>query len=253
MSLLDALWLGLLQGLTEFIPVSSSGHLLLFDALRGSDASFEFETLTNVGTLLAAVIYFRKDIINLFHPNEVEVASKMTFVYAIVPVLLVGFVISLLNINIFQSLNLAIVMLIVVGAAMLIEPKTEVTQTDTPVKRKQGIVIGLMQVLALIPGTSRSGITILAGRSQGLSRELAARFSFMLSIPVVGAAVALTLLTVISEGQSIDAGAVIVANMASFTSAILGIHFLLKLLQKYSLAAFGLYRIAIGFVLLLLL
>lgn len=254
MSFIDALILGLVQGLTEFIPVSSSGHLLLLDELLGGSVSFEMETLTNIGTLLAAMIYFRKDIQNILLGNGRKIVEPTTLILAIIPVLVVGLVMSVFGIEIFRSVNWAITMLIVVGIAMIFEKYIEQNLDIKSVSRKQGLVVGLLQVLALVPGTSRSAATILAGRFQRLPRQLATKFSFILSIPVVGAAVGLTFLQlIVGDVESIDFGFLIVANIASFGGAILGIHFLLKLLERFSLAGFGFYRIAMAFMLLFLL
>lgn len=247
---IEAILLGLIQGLTEFIPVSSSGHLLFIDEFLPTNFSYQFETLTNIGTLAAAIIYFRKDIQEAIQRRHTNNMLILLFI-ASAPVLLIGFTIGLLDPEILNSIGLSITMLTVVGITMIFSDKFNIREQKVSTKR-QSLVIGLAQVLALIPGTSRSASTILGARMTGVNYTAAARFSFLLSIPVVGAAVAYTALF---EQSSIEQsfGLIIVANIASFAAGLLAIHWLLKVLSRIGLKPFGYYRVLLGVMLLFLL
>jgi undecaprenyl-diphosphatase len=253
MSIIQAILLGAIQGLTEFIPVSSSGHMLIASSLLGIPSTFDFETLLNIGTLLAAIVYFRNDIVDViksaFSPRK-EPRLLSHLVVATIPLVIGGVLFDVLLADSLRGDLLTVAMLISVGLLMLlIRPGSKSFER---IKLPDAVVIGTSQLLALIPGTSRSGITILTGMQRGFDAAAAAKFSFLLSIPAVGGAIAYTMYDLSREGESIasSAGALIAGNIAAFATSLLAIHGMITFLKKSGLAVFGWYRIALGAILL---
>lgn len=260
MDYIDAIILGLVQGLTEFIPVSSSGHLVIFNYLLGTPDSFAFDVLLNVGTLSALVIYYRnriKDlIVRTFVGKEWLLLSKL--LAATIP----AFAIGLLFGEDIKALNnmvwVVVVMLVVVGVLMIIYGKANTDADDRPLEAAITWPVtwrvGLAQAIALVPGTSRSGITILAGLRSNLSAARAAEFSFMLAIPTIsGATIKVMLLDGGWSYVTSNFGVVLVGNIVSFISGLFAIGFLLRLLSIRGLKDFGWYRIGLAVVLSVLL
>lgn len=260
MSYLEAIILGLVQGLTEFIPVSSSGHLVIFNYLLGTENTFTFDVLLNVGTLLALVIFYRKRIWSLIQRTllgkEWGLLAKLAA--ATVPAFSFGLIfgnqIKLLN----EMVWVVVVMLVIVGVLFIKygSPNKEADYSPMEESIKWPIAwkVGFAQAIALIPGTSRSGITILAGLRSNLSAARAAEFSFMLAIPTIAGASLKVLL--LDDGWSFavaNPGIVVVGNVFSFLSGILAVSFLIKLLSKRGLKDFGYYRIGLALVLSVLL
>lgn len=253
-----AIVLGLVQGLTEFIPVSSSGHLVIANAFFKNSDGFAFDVLLNFGTLAALVVYYRSRIFQIIQRILVDrkfgLAGKL--IAATIPAVVVGFVFE----DVFTSLNnnigVVIAMLAVVGLAMVIFGKPSPHAVDTELEAipvKKFILIGLAQAVALVPGTSRSGITILAGLRQNISAARSAELSFMLAIPTIFGASIKTFLS--SEGQRFISDYpfhVLLGNILSFAAGLLAIHFLITLLNKRGLPPFGWYRLALAAVLILL-
>lgn len=256
-SIIEAIVLGLVQGFTEFIPVSSSGHLLLVgEVLNFDQSSFVFELALNIGTLLALVIYFWGDLTELArkitHPEESALVKKLFI--STVPAVLIGAA-ALGYIEAYlRSPYIAVITLIVVGIAMIYIDKTDGKKVIENLSIKDAWVIGFAQVLAFVPGVSRSGITIIAGRSLKLSNEQAARYSFLMAIPVVTAAtLRLGLEPKFVQLVSQEFLTVFVGVMASFLSGLIAIRFMLKFLRNNGLKWFGIYRIIFAGVVLLLL
>jgi len=253
MSIVQAIFLGAVQGLTEFIPVSSSGHMLIVSSLFDIPSTFDFETLLNIGTLLAAVVYFHKDIVavilSLF---SVQKDSRLAgyLVVATLPLIAGGVLFDQLLADRLRGDLTTVVMLIAIGVLMLLVRPGALSLEK--LKLPDAMIVGLSQLLALIPGTSRSGITMLAGMQRGLDAAAAAKFSFLLSIPAVGGAVVYTLYDSVNESASLagSAGALIAGNAAAFITALLAIHAMITFLKKSGLAVFGWYRIALGVILL---
>jgi len=260
MSFLDAIILGLIQGLTEFIPVSSTGHLVIFSQLLDIRQAFTFDVLLNFGTLVALVAYYRQKIWSLltgiFKSKDWQLISRLAV--ATIPAALVGIIfsdqISAMN----DMLWLVIFMLITVGVLMIVygQEKT-VNTTDRNSEKKisfmTSIKVGLAQAVALIPGTSRSGVTILTGLKSGLSAKKAAEFSFLLAIPIILGACLKTLLS--ADGldfASHHLGVVLVGNLVSFGAGLLAVHFLISLVSKRGLKDFGWYRLGLALILIIL-
>lgn len=258
MTLLQAALMGILQGLTEFLPVSSSGHLLMAQSLFGLKdlvALKSFDIAVHFGTLLAIFIYFGKDFWALIkgffrgvmgHKNE-DFDMAITLLLATIPAILVGLLLSDWLDQIFYNAISVPVMLILVGIVFLVAEKIHAKrgQDRQKITRKEGLIIGLAQTLALIPGVSRSGATISAGLIMGIERAKAARFSFLLGSVAMVAATAYAVLKVI-KGDFLmpPTDILIVGIVTSFLAGMAAIGFLMNYLRKHTLAVFAYYRLA---------
>ncbi len=261
MNILDALILGIVQGLTEFIPVSSSGHLVLLHNWLGIEQSgLAFDVALHGGTLLALLIFFRKDLAKLVvgvFKGGVERRLALVLSIATVPAVIAGFFLNDLAETAFRSSRLVAVNLIIVALLMLAAENYYRRRKDRlsleKVNIKRGLAIGAAQAVALVPGTSRSGITITTGLFAGLERVAATRFSFLLGIPImIGAILKIFALDGGASQVSQQPAIFIVGIAAAFTSGLVAIAFMLKYLAKHSLNIFAYYRIGIGLLVLLI-
>lgn len=261
MSIFEALILGLIQGLTEFIPVSSSGHLLLAHEFLGSnnDGALAFDVALHVGTLLALIVFFHKDIIrlllNLTKPNKDGRLARLLII-ATVPGVIFGLLLgSLVEEKLRAAVPTAIALGVVAVFMLIVDRRAQKSNDDTAqpeVTTRQGIGIGCAQVLALIPGVSRSGITMTTGILLGLSRQQAARFSFLLAMPIIaGSALGVALKGF--DASSVGIVPLIVGMAMAFMSGSLAIRFLLNSIAKVGLKPFAYYRIALAVVVLVVL
>ena len=253
MDTLQLILLSLVQGLTEFLPVSSSAHLVLLSEFLGEeDQGIIFDVGVHFGTLLAALVYFRSDlkkmIINLGSHKLLSEENNLTtnLVIGVIPILLVGFLLrDFVNLHLRNSEVIAyatIIFGIFLYTAQLRKGKEDLDSVNL----KQALIIGLFQCLALIPGTSRSGITITAGLFLGLSATAASRFSFLLAIPTIGA-IALAELIRISFIDITDNGTELsIALIISFLVAYISIDMFLKLIDKIGFTPFVIYRLLLG-------
>lgn len=261
MELLQIILLSLLQGLTEFLPISSSAHLILFPQLSGfADQGLAFDVAVHVGTLLAVVWYFRQQLqvmvcdwlASIAQRKKVGDSNLMWAVtFGTVPVGLAG----LLFMDVIESYlrePLVIAATTIVFGLLLwwADKQGKRLRSEHTIGWRDVVVIGVAQAFALIPGTSRSGITITAGLMMGLSREGAARFSFLLSIPVILLAGGLNTIDLIQSNGAVDWGALLLGTVLSAISAYLCIHFFLKLLERIGMFPFVVYRLLLGAVLL---
>ena len=259
MTVFDGIILGILQGFTEFIPVSSSGHLVIAQYFLGIPHSATFDSLINLGTFLALVVYFRGRLwdlaIRLFKDHDIRLARNLAI--SAVPVLVIGFFFKdFFESALIQNPWVVVFTLVAIGVVMIVLEKLPRAATTTPedltVKRAGGV--GLAQMLALVPGVSRSGATIVAGRLAGLSYAKAAEYSFLLSIPVMFAVVVLGFLG--SEGREFITTHFWVwalSNLAAFVAGLVAVGFMLRFLAKGNLVGFGVYRIGLAAVVALLL
>jgi undecaprenyl-diphosphatase len=271
MSELEALLLGIVQGLTEFLPISSSGHLILVPWLQDytfleNHPSFNktFDVALHAGTLIAVVLYFRTELVDVIagfvrslRRRSIEGPSERLawlLVIGTIPAVIAGGLgEDWIDDNLGEPWMIAI-LLIVFGLVLAAADRFPQRRSLDGVTLRDGVYIGLAQVLALAPGTSRSGITITAARYLGLDRDSAARISFLLLIPAVAGATVYSAYEAIKDGLPDDvAGPLIVGTIASAISGFLAIAWLLRLVRTHSYRPFVIYRYAAGaFVLLLI-
>lgn len=253
-TILEAIILGIIQGLTEFIPVSSSGHLVIAQNLLLGDADHLFIQALDFGTLLALVIYFSPKLLDLGKKVFVEHDYRLArnIIITCIPAGLLGLALAdfIQRSSVLLNPLTVSIMLALVGVLMIVVdklPKKSARATGTDLSPKRALVVGLAQAFALIPGVSRSGSTIVASRIMGLSPKAAAEYSFMVSIPIMfGLIGKLLLKSSDREYMLANLDVIIIANVAAFISAMLAIHFLLKYLSRHGLALFGWYRIVLA-------
>ena len=261
MSIFIAIILGLVQGLTEFIPVSSSGHLEIVQQLiggRGEDFHYFLE-LINIGTLLALLIFFRHRIVeilrDIFKKHDYKLA--LNIIITCIPAGLAGVLLSHLieNLPFFSSLYTIGIAMGVVGLLMIYIdklPHASKLKSEKELSKPRALAIGLAQTFALIPGVSRSGSTIVAGRLAGLDSKSSAEYSFLVSIPIM---LGVTLKTFLSSSSrayfAANLGPLLLSNLVAFVSGLLAIYFVMNFLKKKdSLKAFGYYRVILSIVVL---
>ena len=264
MELFRAIFLGVVQGLTEFLPISSSGHLALAQALFGyEETGLTFEVFVHFGTVLSVLVAFRKDIAQilaaLFHGifrpgqwkhrwnSDPNFKLNGMIVIGIIPAGVVGLLIEDWVDQAFQNPMLVGIMLLV--TALILWSSQYAKTPDEDVDWKKSILIGLAQTLAIIPGISRSGTTITAGLWLKLDPEYAAKFSFYLAIPVILGASMLKFMDVLQVSLTIDQiWALLGGTIAAFISGWIAIIFLMKLLRKGKFSWFALYCAVIGLI-----
>ncbi len=265
MNLLEAVFLGLVQGLTEFLPVSSSGHLVLFGALLGTkEPTLVFEILLHFGTLLAVFVVFWPDIIDLLKAaykllsrphqykqlmnEDANVRVLLGIVIGTIPVVIVGFLCKDLISQLFNTPVVAGLMLIVTGTILYISDKAHIGKKPLEViKPKDGLIIGLGQAVAVLPGISRSGTTIAVGLLRGIQRESAARFSFLLSIPAVLGSQILALNEVfVTQTVTTPFWIMAVGTLVSGVTGYFAIKLLLNILRRRNLVIFSYYTWFVG-------
>jgi len=255
--------LALVQGLTEFLPISSSAHLILVPVLSDwQDQGLAFDVVMHLGTLTAVIWYFRKDVTRLTIDWTQSCIKKQTVgesrlawtvLIATIPVGAAGL---LLNDYVDDVLRSPVVIAwATIGFGLLLGlsdyvGKNKIRYAENKLSWKNGIIIGFAQALALIPGTSRSGITMTAGLFAGLTRQGAARFSFLLSIPTILMAGGYKTLKLIQEGNGVDWLSLGIGYFLSAVSAYVCIHYFLKMLERIGMTPFVIYRIVQGVILL---
>ena len=267
MSILEAIVLGIVQGLTEFLPVSSTGHLRIVPAFLGwEDPGAAFTAVTQLGTMAAVLLYFRTDLIRIARAwlgslgdrakrRELDARIGWYIVLGTVPIGVFGVLFK-------DQIETGARDLYVIGTALILlglvlaaaeRVSTHDRQLEE-IKTKDGFWVGLAQALALIPGVSRSGATITAGLFLGLDRAAAARFSFLLSVPAVVLSGLFELSSIIEgeEGQHVGAGALVIATFLAFVVGYASIAFLLRFLASHTTLVFVAYRVGLGAVVLAL-
>ena len=255
MDIFQAIALALLQGLTEFLPISSSAHLILLPVLAGwEDQGLAFDVAVHVGTLTAVVAYYRKDLRRIITAWIGSLAgrgatddSRLAW-YVLAGTIPVGLVGILLPDKVEDMLRspLVIAAATIVFALLIWWAEKRAREQRTTVNWVDAIVVGLFQALALIPGTSRSGITITAGLFTGLKREHAARFSFLLSIPVIALAGMVKGLELYNSAEPVMWDLIAIGTGVSAVVAYLTIGWFLRLLDKVGLMPFVWYRLLLG-------
>lgn len=246
MDIVEAILLGLVQGLTEFFPVSSSGHLVLVHDLFGIEASMFFDIMLHVGTLIAVFAVFYKDILGLFKPPFNKLAL---LALASVPAALVGFLLSDKIEGLFQSGKL-LPFFFLITAALLLTAELVAKRRKTlpqPLGPGRTLIMGCAQACALIPGISRSGSTIAAGILSGAEKEKVARFSFLMSIPVIlGSALMEGVGLINTEVADINVISLLAGMAAAAISGFFAIKLMLKLIGKNNYKWFAVYLAALS-------
>ena len=258
MGIIEAIILGLIQGLTEFIPVSSSGHLLLAQQFLNGQVDHLFIQALDFGTALALIIYFWPRLMNLYErvTKHRDFRLARNILLTSIPAGLLGLLLAdfIQTSPLILSPYLTIAMLALVGALMVATdylPQRSEQRTGTDLSPKRALFIGVAQSFALIPGVSRSGSTIVASRVMGLDAKAAAEYSFMVSIPIMLGLLGKLLIKPSDRAYlAANLDVVIVANIAAFIAALAAIHFLLSYLGRHGLRAFGYYRIGLAAIVL---
>lgn len=258
--------LALVQGITEFLPISSSGHLLLAHEVleRGTGKHPEDDLMmdiaVHIGTLLAVLLYFRRDVLTMFmglkdivtgHRKTEGAKLDINVLVSTAPVILIGFLLHGYDPSLVRAMEIMAWMTIIFGIVLWHADRTPVQQKSLDdLTLKDAIVIGLAQCVALVPGVSRSGITMTAARYLGFSREKAAHYSLLLAIVATSGAGLLGAIDIVQSGDAeLGLGAVIAAVL-SFFSALIVIFLMMKWLKSYSFTPFAVYRVILGVVLL---
>jgi len=257
-SALEAIVLGLVQGLTEYLPVSSSGHLRIVPAFFGwDDPGAAFTAVSQFGTMLAVVVYFWKDLTGITRTwlrslrdpaarGTLEARLGWYIVLGTIPIVVFGLLFEDEIENQARSLTLIAVMLIVLGLALFVADRRGRRERDvSSLTLRDGVLIGLAQAAALVPGVSRSGATMTMGLVLGLERAAAARYSFLLSVPAVVLSGVYQLKDIGGPGGA-PVGATIIATVLAFVSGIATIHFLLRFVANNRFDVFVAYRVALG-------
>lgn len=266
MNLIQAVVLGVVEGITEFLPISSTGHLLIAEHVMGllkddnpSDGLIGFTAVIQVGAILAAVVYFFRDVMGIVTgffgglvSSEKRQQPEWRFALAVavgcIPIGIVGLALKDVIKDLDTSLITVAVGLIVFSAVLLVaERRASQSREERSLTVLDGLLIGLAQCLALVPGVSRSGATISAGLLRGLDRVSATRLSFLLGIPALLAAGAYELKDATTSGSGAPGiGATIVATVVAFVVAYAAIAFLLRFVARHTIAAFVPYRVLLG-------
>lgn len=264
MTLLYLLILSLVQGITEFLPISSSGHLILVPLFLGAkDQGLMIDVAAHGGSLLAVMIYFYREVGQMFKGFVDALCWRKTpafylffmIVVATIPGLIVGGFLHFYASDFFRHAG------VIAGASLIfglllwwVDAKSGTHKSMDVMTLKAAFLIGCAQILAFIPGTSRSGITMTAGRGLGFDRPTAARFSMFLAMPIIASAVIIYLLTLAQAQAPIALSqAFFIVLALSFVASIVAIHWLLKWVQKHSFMIFALYRVVLSVAIILLL
>lgn len=261
MDLIQIIVLSLLQGFTEFLPISSSAHLILPSKILGwADQGLAFDVATHIGTLAAVILYFRRDVIAITQGWLTTGFSKQMnhnarlawgIVIATIPAGLVGLIYgdwiesNLRSSEVIAYATIGFGILLLAADRMVNEHKDILQMT-----LMAALIIGIFQALALIPGTSRSGITITAALFLGFQRQSAARFSFLISIPLILAAGLLKTKELIEQTTQVDWTEIGLAALISAVSAYVCIYFFLAMINRIGMLPFVIYRLALGAILL---
>lgn len=254
MSVFEAAFLGLVQALTEFLPVSSSGHLLVFPELLGWDPhSLAFDVALHAGTASALLVYFFSDFYSLMRTRSRDLGA---IIVGIIPAGIVGFLFEDLIGASLRSPSIVMTALVVGAGGLVLAERFVLRHTKAAhlvtVGYRNAFIIGCAQTLALIPGMSRSGITLTAGMMLGISRETSARFSFLMSAPLIMAATLLTFPEALRSPEWEHEGAsFVVGFLVSAVCGYLIIRWFLDYVREHTLYAFALYRVLFALLLFL--
>lgn len=256
MNLFEALVIAIVEGLTEFLPISSTGHMIITEKLLGvpdSDFTKLFTVGIQLGAILAVVVLYWKKFIAPLKTGNLSFYFKL--IVAVIPALVLGFIFSdKIDAMLESSLTVAITMIAGGVVLLFIDNlfKVHTISEDEKISYPRAFIIGLWQCIAMIPGVSRSAASIIGGMQQKLTRKLAAEFSFFLAVPTMAAATGYKLLKGYNTISSADLKLFAVGNIVAFIVAMLAIKFFIGFLQKHGFKLFGYYRIIGGLILLAL-
>lgn len=265
MSLLEAIVLGVLQGVTEFLPISSTAHLRFVPAMFGwDDPGAAFTAISQLGTLVAVVIYFRRELVamavawtrSLYDAearHEFDARLAWYVILGTVPIVIFGAIFAGDVETAARNLYVLAIAMIALGIVLYISERTALhVRPMSSIRIRDAIAIGLAQTLALVPGVSRAGATLTMGLFMGFKREDAARYSFLLSIPAVFASGAYEIWALITDRTAITVEwlPLTVGTLVAFLSGYAAIAFLLRFLRTHSTIPFVVYRVLIGLVIL---
>jgi undecaprenyl-diphosphatase len=261
---LKVIILGIVEGITEFLPISSTGHLIVTAALLDFQNSLNgtFEIFIQLGAVIAVLLYYRHDLFQQVRRLPSDRNTQRFWLAVLVgcmPAGLVGFLLrDWITGDVYKQLPVIAIALIIGGIVFLLverNPKAETEAVTTDIAHitlRQAIIIGIAQMTALIPGVSRSGASIIGGMQAGLSRQAATRFSFYLAIPVLAGATLVSLLDAINEINSAELALLVVGTAVSALVSWLSIGWLLRFVSRNTFVVFGYYRIATGAIILLM-
>ena len=263
--LLASTILGIVQGITEFLPVSSSGHIAITDyALGIRNIDLSYIAVIHLGTMLAVIVYFWRDIIDLFKEMKRPQAPIWKIAIATIPAVIAGLFLESLIETAVQGVTIVAGALVLTGLILIASDRMIRMENLGKRKKKRrrvgggkdwksisygdAFTIGVAQIAALIPGISRSGVTISMGLLRGLSRESAVRFSFLMSTPIVAGAGVLSLILVFSKGAegATSPLSLLIGFLAAFVVGFFTIHFFLQHVRKHTLVGYGVYTILLA-------
>jgi undecaprenyl-diphosphatase len=258
MDIIQSIIIAIIEGLTEFLPISSTGHMIIAEKLLGvEDTEFTklFTVAIQLGAILSVVVLYWK---KFFVPKAFGIARWQFYaklLVAVIPALVFGFLFADKIDALLESTTTVIITMILGGIVLLMIDnyfKNPVIETEEKISFRKAFFIGIWQVIAMIPGVSRSAASIIGGMHQKLTRKLAAEFSFYLAVPTMAAATGYKLLKGYNTFSSNDIKLLALGNAIAFIVALLAIKFFIAFLQKHGFKIFGYYRIIVGIILLLL-
>lgn len=248
MTFFEAVLLGLVQGLTEFLPVSSSGHLVLLQNYLGiKEGVLTFDVYVHLGTLFSILVIFKKDIISLITNLPASLREIFLIVLAIIPAGLAGVILRDFFAGMYASGKIVGWMLLITGLILYYaENRTRSSEGKKEPSWLDALLIGIAQSFAILPGISRSGSTLSMGLLTGLKRREAARFSFLISIPTIGGAALLEALDAFQDPVKVDWTIIAAGTLVAFIAGVFAIKVLLKFLEEGKLKAFAIYCWTVG-------
>ena len=255
MSILQALILGVVQGITEFLPVSSSGHLILVPSIFGWEVQdVAFDAVMHLATLAAVFTVFWAEVKKIARgmlSKKPDFWGRLGWIIIVgtIPISIIGLTFKDVIETSLRTPAIVAASLVFWGIILYMADRLVMRKPIEKVEKtgwKEGIFIGIAQAMALVPGTSRSGITMSAGMLAGLNRRTAAAFSFLLGVPAIAAAGFLSLGEVVSGSSGVGFLPIVVGFITAFVSGLFAIRYLLKLLEKKGFLGFAIYRIALG-------
>lgn len=259
MDIMQAIILGIIQGVTEFLPISSSAHLIMVPVFYGwSDQGIGFDLAVHLGTLSAVLLYFRQEVGALvqdgvyslrYRKHRGQSPLAWAVVIGTIPTGLMGLLLLDLIDTTLRSIQIIFVTTIVFGLLLgWADSRKHRDRELRDITLRDALLVGCAQAIALIPGTSRSGITITAGLFLGLNREAASKFSFLLAIPITALAASVKLLELAHKGAPVDWGGFLIGGLISFATALTAIHYFLKWLNRFGMWPYVIYRLLLAVV-----